>query len=154
MSEKNTNAVIWMDDTHAVSGYNVVLEDDGKSCWLYLREHPRGKVLKSVIVYSPIPPVSRADFEKTVGCGDIPILMADYASVQATITERYPDDFSFVWRDDGVAAAVRYRDEVLAVISREERFGSSRAVSRSGPFGDPLELSRYPWLQKEGPTRR
>lgn len=146
MSEENPNAVIWMDDTHVVSGFNVVLEDDGQSCWLYLREHPRGKVLKSVIAYSPISPVSRAEFEKKVGHGDIPILMADYASKEAIIAERYPDDFSFAWRDDGGAAAVRYRDEVLAVISRDERYGSSRAVSCAGPFGDPLELSRYPWL--------
>ncbi|WP_138223090.1 hypothetical protein [Nibricoccus aquaticus] len=72
--------------------------------------------------------------------------MADYASSHAVITERYPDDFSFVWREDGDAAAVRYRDEIIAVVSVDEEHGSSRAISRSGPFGDPLQLARYPWL--------
>lgn len=146
MREENSNAVIWLSDTHTVSGHSVVLEDDGRSCWLYLRDYPGGKVAKSVIAYSPIAPVSRSEFERKVGRGDTPILMADYASREAVITERYPDDFSFIWREDGRAVALRYRNEVLAVVSADEQYGSSRAVSRSGPFGDPLKLGRYAWL--------
>ncbi len=146
MPEENTNAVIWLVDTHPTSRRKVVLEDDGRSCWLYLRDVPDGPVKKSVLVYSPIQPVSRAEFEKEIGRGDTPMLMSDYASKDAVITERYPDDFSFDWREDGGAVAVRYRDEVIGVVSIEEKYGSSRAIARSGPFGDPLILTRYSWI--------
>jgi hypothetical protein len=146
VSGERSDPVIWLSDAHPTSGHAVVLEDDGRSCWLYLRGHPEGQVAKSVIAYSPIAPVSRVEFQSKVGRGDTPILMAEFASAEAVIVERYPDDFSFEWREDGGAAALRYRDEVIAVVSIDERYGSSRAVAKSGPFGDPLHLERYPWL--------
>ncbi len=72
--------------------------------------------------------------------------MSEYASNKAVIAERYPDDFSFRWREDGKALAVYFRDEVLAVTSIEEKHGSSQAIGRSGPFGEPLMLVNYDWL--------
>lgn len=143
----NDEQVIWVDDVHPVSGRAAVLEDDGKSCWLYLHETAQGEVLKTVLVYSPIPPITSAEFKARLAAGDTPILVTDYASPQAVITERFPDDFSFRWREDGQAVAVVFRDEILAVATPEEVHGSSRSISRPGPFGDPLEIENYEWLR-------
>jgi hypothetical protein len=120
--------------------------DDGRSCWLYLHERTQGPVLKSVLAYSPIPPVTRSKFASCTGRGDTPILIADYASADAVILERSPGDFSFRWRPDGQAVALLYRGRVLAVATPDERYGSSTAIARSGPFGDPLAVERYAWL--------
>jgi len=138
--------VIWIDEVHPLSGRAAIVVDDGRSCWLYLHERANGPVLKSVLCYSPIPPITKAEFDSVVCCGDTPILISDYASPDAVIVERFADDFSFRWRPDGEAVAVLFRDRVLAVATPEERHGSSAAIARSGPFGDPLVLKRYTWL--------
>ena len=138
--------VIWINEVHPLSGRAAVVVDDGRSCWLYLHERANGPVLKTVLCYSPIPPVTKAEFDSCVERGDTPILISDYASRDAVIVERFPDDFSFRWRPDGEAVAVLFRDSVLAVATPEERHGSSAAVARSGPFGDPLVIERYAWL--------
>jgi hypothetical protein len=146
MSMARDKNVIWVDEVHPLSGRAAVIVDDAQSCWLYLHERANGQVLRSVLCYSPIPPVTRAEFDSCVGRGDTPILISDYASADAVIVERYPDDFAFRWRPDGEAVAVLFRDRVLAVATPEERHGSSAAIARSGPFGSPLVIERYAWL--------
>jgi len=146
MTDEN-DTVIWVDEVHPVSGRAAILEDNGTSCWLYLHESANGPVLKTVLAYSPIAPISSAEFKERLSHGDTPILVSFYASPHAVIAERFPDDFSFRWRGDGEAVAVLYRNEVLAVATPEEAFGSSRAISQSGPFGDPLQIERYEWLR-------
>ena len=138
--------VIWVDEVHRLSGRAAIVVDDGRSCWLYLHERANGPVLRTVLCYSPIPPVTRAEFDSCVGRGDTPILMSEYASPDAVIVERSPDDFSFRWRPDGQAVAVLFRDRVLTVATPEEQHGSSAAIARSGPFGDPLVIEPYDWL--------
>jgi len=146
MNKADEHNVIWVDEVHPISGRVAIIVDDGRSCWLYLHECANGPVLRTVLCYSPIPPVTRAEFNSRVGRGDTPILTSEYASPDAVIVERFPDDFAFRWRQDGEAVAVRFRDRVLAVATPEERHGSSAAIARSGPFGDPLVLERYAWL--------
>lgn len=138
--------VIWVEEVHPLSGRAAIVADNGRSCWLYLHERANGPVLRAVLCYSPIPPVTKAEFDSCVGRGGTPILISEYASPDAVIVERFPDDFAFRWRPDGEAVAVLVRDRVLAVATPEERHGSSVAVARSGPFGDPLVRERYAWL--------
>lgn len=138
--------VIWVDEVHPLSGRAALVVDDGRSCWLYLHACTNGPVLKTVLCYSPIPPVTKAEFDFCIGRGDTPILISDYASPDAIIVERFPDDFSFHWRPDGEAVAVLFRNRVLAVATPDEEHGSSAAIARSGPFGDPLLIERYTWL--------
>ena len=86
--------MIWIDEVHPLSGRAAIVVDDGRSCWLYLHERANGPVLKSVLCYSPIPPITKAEFDSVVCCGDTPILISDYASPDAVIVERFADDFS------------------------------------------------------------
>jgi hypothetical protein len=146
MKMADEHHVVWVDEVHPLSGRAAIVVDDGRSCWLYLHERANGPVVKAVLCYSPIPPVTRAEFDSCVGRGDTPMLISEYASPDAVIVERFPDDFSFRWRPDGEAVAVLFRDRVLAVATPEERHGSSAAIARSGPFGDPLVIERYAWL--------
>lgn len=141
-----TEYIIWLDDVHLISGRAAIIHDDGRCCWLYLHEFPNGPVMKSVLVYSPILPISRAEFDSTMFRGQAPMLICDYASHEAVIAERFSSDFSFRWRPDGEAVAVIYRERILAVVSHEKRHGSSAAIAQSGPFGEPLVLDHYDWL--------
>src|SRR5690242_6095187 len=111
------NAAIWLTERHSLSGRSVVLEDDGESCWLYLCEHDSNQILRSAFAYSPMPP---ANVQRDVDSGETPVLMMEFASADAVIVERYPDDFSFRWRPDGDAVAVCYRDQVIAIASMDE----------------------------------
>jgi len=118
----------------------------GKSCWLYLCESREGPIVKSVLVYSPIQPVSWDALQSDASEGRAPVLTSKYASDRAVITKRKTDDFSFKWREDGKAVAIYFCDEIRAVVSIEEKYGSSTAIGKSGPFGDPLNLANYNWL--------
>ena len=140
-------SIIWLADTHRLSGRTAVLDDDGESCWLYLCADGGRSILKSVFVYSPVEPVDRATWKKKISAGEAPVLIADYASGAAVVAERYPDDFAFRWREDGDAVAVLFRDVAIAVVSVDEKHGSSKAIGRSGPFGDPLQIESYEWLR-------
>lgn len=148
MPQDDSRTVIWLTETNAVSGLAAVVEDDGRSCWLYLLAGCRGAILKRVLVYSVIPPISGAGFSGSAQNGDAPVLIAYYASARAVITERYPDDFSFRWRPDGKAVAVMFREEVFAIVAREEEQGHSLAIASSGPFGSPLMPEHFKWLEK------
>jgi hypothetical protein len=99
-----------------------------------------------VLVYSPISPISYAEFKKRITKGDAPILIDSYASANAVITDRVSDDFHLRWREDGLAVAVIYRDEVIAVSEPEDKYGCSKAIAHSGSFGDPLLIEKYTWL--------
>ncbi len=141
------DAVIWLNDVHSGSGRAAVVEDDGVSCWLYLLDKPDGAIVRSVLVYSAVPPITAAEFRARGQSSGAPPLVVDYASASAVVSERVADDFSFRWRADGSAVAVLHRGKILAVAAKDERYESSRALSQSGPFGDPLDLDRYPWLR-------
>ncbi len=146
MAQDDSRTVIWLTETNAISGRAVVVEDDGRSCWLYLLEDRRGGILKSVLVYSVGPAIGGSEVADSARSGDAPMLSARYASNRAVVPERYPDDFSFRWRPDGEAVAILFREEVYAIVAPEEEHGYSLAISTSGPFGSPLVLDRHRWL--------
>lgn len=140
---ENDTSFIWLSDVHPLSGLAAVLEDNGTSCWLYLHKKVNGPILKSLFVYSPI---SLTEYKANTERESAPILTTSYASAHAVITDRIANDFHFKWRNDGLALAIVFRGDVIAATSLDEKYGSSRAISKAGPFGDPLITENYTWL--------
>lgn len=134
-----------MDDTEELflseqdpsSGRWAILEDDGISAWLYVTEPESRKSVADCLVYSRIPPIS-ADALREHRGGPPPITEA-FASSEAVVVCPGESGIELAWTPDGRAAVVTFKSVLWAKIVTGESRGSSRAISRSGPFGEPLD---------------
>jgi len=118
------------------SGRWAILEDDGTSAWLYVTEPDSRKPVADCLVYSRVAPVS--DAELKAHRGGPPPISARFSSAEAVVDAPSGAAIELTWTPDGRAAVVTINSELWAKVVVAEGRGSSRAISRSGPFGDPL----------------
>lgn len=122
---------IFISSHNAVSNRFAVFEDNQKMAFLYLTEVGSQKPIKDAIAYSRVPPVEKIDWEKIKETGDVPPLEKDLASSEAIIPSPLEKEFSFKWADDGNAAALLRNGSPICFVSPLEKFGYSKAVSKS-----------------------
>lgn len=137
---------IFISSHNAISNRYAVFEDNEKIAFLYLTESGSQKPIKDAIAYSRIPPISKIDWEKIKQTGDTPLLEQSLASPEAVIANPLEKEFSFRWSADGHAVALIRNGKPIAFAIASERFGYSKAVSRSSNLANVWDQNKYETL--------
>ena len=140
--ENEVSEGLFIDSQHPVSERWAILEDNGKSCWLYLTVPQEPRPERDCFVYSPVPPVEQLDVE-AMKQGSPPTLTKEIATPQAMISGPSESDFELRWSSDGNSVAVIYQQTPIAMIVQGQKSGLSRALSKESPFGVPWDDEVY-----------
>jgi hypothetical protein len=134
---------IFLEHQHATSRRLAVLEADGRCAWLYLTEPGSRRPEKDAFVYSPglLADSERAKAEAKEGLP--PSLAAAFASERAVIGDARGEEFAFRWSAEGQGVAVLRKGEPIAMIVPGSKYGYSKALARSGPYGEPWDQPTY-----------
>jgi len=134
---------IFLDSKHAVSGRFAVLEEMGGTAWLYLTHPELPKPEKDAIVYTRNKLASMEEVQAEARRGQPPPLAKEYASEGAIIPYARLDEFNIKWSFDGQSVAVLRNNVPLTMILADANRGYSKALSKSGPFGEPWDQQIY-----------
>lgn len=134
---------IFITSHNTSSNRYAVFEDNEKVAYLYLTEAGKPKPIKDAIAYSRVPPVSKINWKKIKKTGDIPPLTRDVASAQGVIQSPSEDEFSFKWSAQGNAVALLRNGKPIAFTSSSEKFGYSRAVTKSSRLAYAWDQNKY-----------
>jgi hypothetical protein len=128
-----------------------VFEDNEKVAFLYLTEVGSQKPIKDAIAYSRAPPVEKIDWNKIKETGDTPPLEKDLASSEAVVPSPLETEFSFKWSADGNAVALLRNGTPICFVSAHDKFGYSRAVSKSSNLANAWDQKAYEHLFSKKP---
>jgi hypothetical protein len=140
---------IFLHSRSAASNRIAILEDDERVAYLYLTKPGTQQPEKDAIVYMRVQPIDRVDWEAIKKTGATPLLTKELASSSAVVAKPVEREFSFRWSRDGNAVAVLRGGAPLAFASMSERFGYSKAVSKSSPLANAWDQAKYESLFKE-----
>ena len=136
-------ANIFLQERSPASGRYAILEDDGKTAFLYLTEPNALKPIRDAVVYSRVAPVSKVDWERIKTTGDTPQLPADLAGPSAVILSPKASRFKLKWSRDGQSVAVLLDGSPMAMATMNEKIGYSKAVKKDSPLGRVWDQQRY-----------
>ena len=134
---------IFLDSKHAKSHRFAILEEKNGTAWLYLTAADKPKPEKDVVVFARSRLATLNDVRAVAKKGQPPPLAKDYASKDALIRKPQGDEFTFLWSKDGQSVAVIHRGLPIAMILSNSKRGFAKAISKSGPFGEPWDQSAY-----------
>lgn len=126
---------LFLQDQHPASGRCAILDDDGTSAWLYLRETNSVKPIADAWVYNRIVAPSATEIQSYRGRP--PPAVQGYASEAALCPVPAMHEWSFLWSSDGESVAVLKNGEAVAFIVAGTRGGYSRELIQDGPWGHP-----------------
>lgn len=124
--------------THAETGCSLIIDDDGRVAYAYLRE-PEGEIIGDVWLYNRVPTPAVADWSNPL---DAPFPNA--ATHAKALDQALPgseDDLSVEWTVDGelLLADVYLRGVLLARLSPGAAPGWNVLATQRGPCALPLE---------------
>ena len=119
-----------------------IFEDTGSSAWLYLASSANHEVEKDAFVYSPRAPRSELN-RFGMAEGEPPILIVEYASIDAVLSIEDENDLSIVWSDNGKSVALFHNADVRAAIYEDDDQGYSKALSKRCGFGKPWSDEKF-----------
>jgi hypothetical protein len=130
-----TDEDLFLETQHPSSGRLAILDDDGTSAWLYLRESGSAMPSADAWVYNrvPAPPIAAIQSYR----GRPPPAAQGYASESALCPEPAKHEWSFLWSSDGQSIAVCKDGVPVACIVAEKKGGYSRELIQDGPWGHP-----------------
>jgi hypothetical protein len=132
---------------HRATGNSVVIDDDGRVCYGYIRE-PEGRTrfVGDVWIYNRLPAPKDPewpDFRK-----------APFLNPQAYVVEAPPyalpttdDDLDVLFSNDGSRAAIYISRILAAVVAIGEKPGWSAMAKRDGPVAKTLVESALEWMR-------
>lgn len=124
---------LFLQHQHPVSRRLAVLEDDGKSGWLYVTDPDSRKPIGDGWVFNRVaaPQIEAIKSYR----GGPPPAAAGYASENALCDDPLSHEWSFVWSSDGESVAVAKDGEAVAFIVGDQKGGYSRELMKEGPWG-------------------
>jgi hypothetical protein len=134
---------ITLDEQHPRSHRHAVLEADEHCAWLYLSVAGDCRPEQDAFAYTPGPLVTTAEAMAEAKKGNSPPLSSEYASAQAVIRDAKAGELTFQWSADGQSLALLRNGNPLAMILAEAKRGFSKALSKSGFYGEPWDQRRY-----------
>lgn len=137
---------IFISSHNAVSNRFAVFEDNEKVAFLYLTEVGSQKPVRDVIAYSRVPPVEKIDWAKIKEIGETLPLEKELASFEAVIPSPSEKEFSFKWSSDGNAVALLRNGSPICFVSALDKYGYSRAVSKSSNLANAWNQKAYEQL--------
>ncbi len=126
-------------EQHPVSRRWAVMEDDGRSAWLYLTAPDTTMPVASCFLYNR----AEAQDAPTQDRGDTPVVPARYLVSTSAHIPPDPGAIHFQWSSDGETVAVLIGDVLMGFIAKAEGYGFSKLLRSAGPFGSPLDISLF-----------
>ena len=130
-----------LSERHPLSGRSAVVEDDGRSAWLYLTRAGTQDLAADCWIYNRLP--AAEEVERAAGRGGPPPAVRSVAGERARIEDPRWSAMRLVWSADGESVAFVYQDDPLAFIARGEKAGYSRNVVRTSPWGRLWDPARF-----------
>jgi hypothetical protein len=128
-------------ESHHVSGLQAVVEDDGHSVWLYLRDPASATIRADCWLYN------RHAFDRAALSSwprsEPPPAPSDVAGSDAVRTSALPATLTFLWSRDGESVAVAIGAVPIGYVMAGERTGFNRYLSTSTPWGRPFDEEQY-----------
>lgn len=134
---------IFISSHNTISNRFAVFEDNEKIAFLYLTESESQKPIKDAIAYTRIPPISKSDWKNIEQTGNASPLEQSLTSPEAVIANPLEKDFSFRWSADGHAVALLRHGKPIAFAVASEKFGYSKAVSKSTNLANLWDQVKY-----------
>ncbi|WP_370979718.1 hypothetical protein [Agaribacterium sp. ZY112] len=119
----------------------VIVENDGFSVWAYLLNRDETGIEKDTFICSPISPDSVLD-RKYIEEGNPPKITEEYATESAKIDDISRKDIYVKTTGEGDFCILVKREAFAAIYKDEER-GYSKAILKSGGFGNPWCSNLY-----------
>jgi len=134
-------ADIRLSTVHPVSGLQALVEDDGHSVWLYLRDQNATGIQADCWLYNRRP-FQRAELSQWPR-DQPPPAPSDLVGPEACWTAPLPETADFTWAPDGRSVAVIIGGTTLGYIAAGDRRGHSRYLQAKGPWGAPFDPAMY-----------
>ncbi|BDD09829.1 hypothetical protein FUAX_22610 [Fulvitalea axinellae] len=128
---------IYISEFNQEEGVGLIISGDEHSVWAYLTNEDNEILLDGFVCSRGLLIDTNDDVRKYIEASFQPPLIREYASEFAVKTDLNADDLTIAW-DEGLAS-VLLGDELLLEMEYPELAAFSRAVKKSGPFGNPLE---------------
>lgn len=134
---------MFLDQKHPQSGRFAILEADADCAWLYLTASGQPQLEEDAFAFSPGPLVTKDEAMAAAKAGAPPPLASEFASPIAVLTGTKPEEFAFKWSVDGESVAVLRNHDPIAMIVTGEKRGFSKALAKSGFYGEPWDQQLY-----------
>jgi hypothetical protein len=131
----------FLNEKHPVSGRHAILEDDGKTGWLYLTEAKSLKPVGDVWVYNRVPAPAPEQIKQFRG-GPPPAPIGHALPSGQCMN---PNDlkWSFLWSPDGESVAVIQNSTPTAFVIGGKKRGHSLHLQKTGPWGEKWSEELY-----------
>lgn len=125
------------------SGRVAIVEEDEKSCWLYLTDDDGEAPVVSVLLYNVVECPTFEDSLAWQEEGQQPPLPNEYGSVDSIQGSKETKSFQLAWSDTDEAVLFSLDNQPWALIEIEELLAYSRAFDESCPFGNAWDQGAY-----------
>lgn len=122
-----------------------IVEDNGRSAWLYLTEPDSERPVAHGFLYNRL----AAPAEHGDPRGEAPVVPVAYVANPNPFQPPAPEEFLFRWSTDGNAVAVFLAGELFAFVTTGSHSGYSKNLLAAGPYGLPLDAELYATLFRE-----
>src|SRR5262245_39672612 len=130
---------LYLSEQHPRSLRWALVEDDGRSAWLYLTEPDTARPVADCWLYNRIP----APAELTLARGETPVVPRTHAADPGPYAPLAAGSVSFRWAPDGESVAVFFGPDLMGFIVDGRPRGFSRHLKLAGAFGDLLDMTLY-----------
>lgn len=133
---------LFLQSQHHQSRRSAILEDDGRTAYLYLTDRGKRTPVRAAVVYTRAPLAPAQDWSK-VKDGAPPELSLDIASPSAVVPFPRAPEFSFRWSADGESVALLRKDVPVALVSSHQKLGYSKAVNVPSALANPWDQGKF-----------
>lgn len=130
---------LFLEGKHAQSRRYAVVEEAGGTVYLYLTTPGEPRPERDIVVFATTSLVTEKEAVAKAQAGEPPPLAKEHASDQAILTGVTEGQLSLLWSKDGHAVAVVRAGKPLAMALISKKRGYSKALRRSGFFGEPWD---------------
>jgi hypothetical protein len=129
----------FISEQHPVSRRYAVLEDDGRTGWLYLTVGRESRPVADVWVYNRFAPTEQVENDDR---SRPPAIVKRFTAGDVAVDDPGRFEWRFRWSADGEAVALLRDGVIVALIGRGERRGCSAGIAAACPWGGPLSAQR------------
>ena len=133
---------LFVSQQHPVSRRWAIVEDDGRSAWLYLSEPNTTKPVADCWLYNRAPTPEKLD-GGAVARGESPVVPQTHVAECATMPAPAQESVLLRWTSAGESVAVFFGSDLIGFIARGHALGFSRHLRLSGPFGSVLDRELF-----------
>lgn len=131
----------FLSERHPASDRTAIVEDDGRSAWLYMTRPGSHALAADCWLYNRLEAPASVDVE--AARKQPPPAVQGVAGQGARIADPVWSAMRLLWSADGQSVAFLYHDVPLGFIAQAEKAGYSRNVVASCPWGRRWDAARF-----------